>query len=424
MCGRVNWNVDDPTAGGLQPVVKRRLFFLALYGVTPDEPSTILKVTQDTTVAKAIEQALRKANKPNENVYDYVILEEVSRGWNIKSTDRSAITQRILEPNEKLVNAQNSWRGEGRFILKKLADDPSTRAWMTSIRASSANKERRKGASLANEGATGTSNDTQASSDVGADWDEEPENETFLVCIYNVNDDQPYTILKTAITASAQDVIAQALHKAHRTENPACFVLVEEVENFCETGQTDGPASSSSSPSFSFNKSSKAGIGYRRVVADDENIYEVQKKWKNKGKFELKYRKDISAADSTQLKSTVPTPRLLLRNRGSFKKLSQIHRTYSRRLIRKDKESNESSPAHRNRSAAHDTGCESPQSARACTSSKSNTPIKQTSEEARHTHSEGEMPSDSEEIKKASSQRSSFSRFKRLSLKRLKVWKS
>ena len=129
-------------ATGTAPV-KRRMFFLVVHGVMAEEPSTILKITQDSTVTDVIYQSLAKANKPQENVNDYVLLEEVTRGWEKKrSGDRNSMTQRILDPTERPLEAQNNWKGEGRFILKKLADDPSTRAWMTTIRSSSANKER------------------------------------------------------------------------------------------------------------------------------------------------------------------------------------------------------------------------------------------------------------------------------------------
>ena len=49
--------------------VKRRMFFLMVHGVMPEEPSTILKITQESTVSDVIAQALTKANKAAENVY-------------------------------------------------------------------------------------------------------------------------------------------------------------------------------------------------------------------------------------------------------------------------------------------------------------------------------------------------------------------
>jgi len=61
--------------------VRRRMFFLVVHGVIVDEPSTILKITQDSSTDDVIHQALSKANKPSEKAYDYVLIEEVARGW-------------------------------------------------------------------------------------------------------------------------------------------------------------------------------------------------------------------------------------------------------------------------------------------------------------------------------------------------------
>lgn len=391
-----------PEVTGTAPV-KRRMFFLMVHGVMPEEPSTILKITQDSTVTDVITQALTKANKAHENVMDYVLLEEVSRGWEKKRiNDRSSVTQRLLDPGERPLEAQSNWKGEGRFILKKMADDPSTRAWMTSIRSSSA-KERAKRQDQNN-----TGND-----EVIADWQEEHENETFLVCVYNVSQDQPYTILKASVKSLCQDIITQALLKAHRVEEPKSFVIVEEVENFSDTNQSD---------STTFFKS-KPGMSYRRVVGDHENIYDVQTQWKNKGKFELKYRKDVIATDNTFIKNSSPSTSKLLRGRGSFKKLSQLHRSYSRRLQKKDTVESPASTRKSGSTKSAEGPSETISSAVvAGTSDSDKKPAE--SDEARQAHSEGEMPSDSEEKTTKGDSVGSLTRLKKLSLKRLKVWKS
>lgn len=381
--------------------VKRRMFFLVVHGIMSEEP-TILKITQESTVTDVITQALTKANKAQENVNDYVLLEEVSRGWEKKRiNDRSSVTQRLLDPSERPLEAQSNWKGEGRFLLKKMADDPSTRAWMTSIRVT--NKERAK-----RQDQSAAGND-----EIIADWQEEHENETFLVCIYNVSNDQPYTILKSSVKSTSQDIITQALLKAHRVEDPKSFVIVEEVENFNDPNQGE-------SSTFSFK--SKPGMGYRRMVGDLENIYDVQTQWKNKGKFELKYRKDITVSDNTNIKNSSPSSSKLLRGRGSLKKLSQLHRTYSKRLQRK--ECIDSPGSSRKGSAKSSEAAETgTSSAEQRATNKKNTAAE--SEETRQAHSEGEMPSDGEETTKTKdSSIGSLTRLKKLSLKRLKVWKS
>lgn len=69
-------------------------------------------------------QALSKSNSLD-SVDDYVLIEEVQRGWDKKSSDKSAF-RRFLDVDERPLEAQAQWQGEGRFILKKLADVSNT----------------------------------------------------------------------------------------------------------------------------------------------------------------------------------------------------------------------------------------------------------------------------------------------------------
>lgn len=178
--------------------VRRRMFFLVVYGVVGEEPSTILKITQESTTTEVIKQALAKGNKVGEKAYDYVLIEEVARGWDKKQLlkMRSTNTQRILEPGERPLEAQAAWRGEGRFVLKKVADDPSSRAWMSTIKAASVRKERQ----LMNR------QDSEAGLDEFTSWNDDAM-DNFLVCIYNVSPDQPYAILKASVSSTANDII-------------------------------------------------------------------------------------------------------------------------------------------------------------------------------------------------------------------------
>lgn len=175
--------------------VRRRMFFLVVHGVVAEEPSTILKITQESTTSDVIKQALSKANKPAEKAYDYVLIEEVARGWDKKQLlKRNSSTQRILESAERPLEAQASWKGEGRFVLKKVADDPSSRAWMSTIKAATIRKERL----LSRQDSDGLDEFTS--------WNDDPM-DNFLVCIYNVSPDQPYAILKASVSSTANDII-------------------------------------------------------------------------------------------------------------------------------------------------------------------------------------------------------------------------
>jgi len=372
--------LDSKEIIGSAPV-RRRMFFLVIHGVMADEPSTILKITQESTASDVISQALAKANKSHENTNDYVLIEEVQRGWEKKRlVDRNTTTQRILDPNERPLEAQSQWRGNGRFVLKKLADDPSTRAWMTTIRT--ANKERLKRQDVTS---------LTTSDELNAEWNEDPENDTFLVCIYNVSDDQPYTILKATISSTAQDIISQALTKARRPEDHRNFVIIEELEYYDHTNATDSQTSTAYR-----NKSGKVAAISRRILEDMENVYSVQANWKTKGKFELKNRKDITNNDMTQSNATK-----ILRNRTSFKKFSHFHRSSSKKNMKKDLVQTAVSPKQNQMSC----------SSRDSYSSRDSS--------TRQTHSEGEMPEDDEKKEV----NTSIARLKKLSFRRLKVWK-
>lgn len=243
--------------------LKRRMFFVMVYGVVTGEPFTILRATQESTTRELIAQALQKSNRTGQNVNDYILVAEVGRGWRKKDRDLPA-TQRVLDMHEKPLQAQAMWQGEGRFIFKKIGNDPSSRAWLTSIRSVS---ERRAMFTSGDGNASGASNEASTS------WDDD---DTFLVCVYNVSPDIPYAILKAPINATAQDVLAQSLLKARRMEDPNSFVLIEELEY----GST-GTGSSSSNTQ-------------QRPLASDEIIFSTQANWKTIGRFILQEKSQVT----------------------------------------------------------------------------------------------------------------------------------
>lgn len=80
--------------------VKRRMFFLMVYGVVPEEPYTILKITQESTTQDVLTLCLQKANINPIQLNDYILVEEVARGWEKKDHNLPA-TQRILDFHER-----------------------------------------------------------------------------------------------------------------------------------------------------------------------------------------------------------------------------------------------------------------------------------------------------------------------------------
>jgi phosphatidylinositol phospholipase C, epsilon len=105
-----------------------------VHGVIPDEPYTILKITQESTTQEVIVQALQKAGLGSEKAVDYILVEEVAPSWEKKDRNMPS-TQRVLDLHERPLQAQANWQGDGRFILKRIGDDPSSRAWLSSIRS-------------------------------------------------------------------------------------------------------------------------------------------------------------------------------------------------------------------------------------------------------------------------------------------------
>ncbi|XP_069363743.1 1-phosphatidylinositol 4,5-bisphosphate phosphodiesterase epsilon-1-like isoform X2 [Maniola hyperantus] len=234
------------------PTQRRKIHFLVVHAVVLSEPYSILKVTRDTTTNEAIAQCLTKAGVCKSSRGNYVLVEEVPS---------RAPTQRVLAPHERVLKAATSRPG-ARLLLKRIGDDPSSRAWLTSIRSASTDRSR----------------DYSVPSDEDSSTQEEPRKppDSFLVCVHNVCHEIPYAILKVPLTATASYVIYQALTKARCQDDPKRFVLVEELE-----------------------WGGRAGAGpQQRALADDEVVYATQASWKTLGRFVLQERG-----------STVPLPR-------------------------------------------------------------------------------------------------------------------
>uniref|UniRef100_A0A0L8ICG3 Phosphoinositide phospholipase C n=2 Tax=Octopus bimaculoides TaxID=37653 RepID=A0A0L8ICG3_OCTBM len=242
---------------------KRRMFIVTIFGLSTPDDYVILKISQDTSVCDAIALALLKAGKSEEKVANYVLVEEVQSGWERKDQEKPC-TQRILDMSEKLLASQNKWKGSGKFILRKMSDDPSSRAWMTTMLT---NEQKKK---------------MDSTDDDSAVWDSE-EN-MFLVCVYNVSPDQPYTVFKAPVSSTAQDIITQAMMKSRRINmcDPRDFVLVQELEVLF----TSDTASSQ-------RNSRTVQKCERHVLSNEDNVYQAQNEWKTFGKFILLHRNKV-----------------------------------------------------------------------------------------------------------------------------------
>lgn len=365
---------------GMPLCVKRRMFFLMVYGVVPEEPYTILKITQESTTQDVLQQALQKAGLPADRLNDHILIEEVARGWEKKDHDLPA-TQRILDLQERPLQAQSKWKGEGRFMLKRMGDDPSSRAWLSSIRSVS-NREREA---------------RESEGSISSAWDE---NDTFLVCIYNVSPEIPYAILKVPLNACAQDVLAQALVKARRLEDPMKFVLVEELE----FGGTNHNCQ-------------------QRALADDENVYSTQSHWQTIGRFILQER---AHATPTSLRKNKVTSSLRLATLDRISRGLNVARNVASNSIKMPVQVALSDPTT-SKWKSKSGGEEKEMSKikgfmRGKGHSDKDIQVQQAKQVQREVHSEGETLSDEEN--KDSDLMATVSRLKKVSLRKLKEWKS
>lgn len=396
--------------------LKRKMFFLMVYGVTTDEPYTILKITQESTTRDVIVQALQKANnKQIKDISDYILIEEFYRGWEKKDRTQPPV-QRVLDLNERPLLAQGNWKGEGKFIFKKIGNDPSSRAWLTSIRRCAERKSICMGSSDANS-LTNTLTASSGGASGGAGASTSPNNDdlenldNFLVCIYNVSNDIPYAILRVPIKATAQDVLAQALLKARRMDNPNNFILVEEL-----------------------NYDNKNLDIIQRILQHDEIIYLTQANWKTIGRFVIHEK-------SSLITPTVSRKNMLQLGRGLTTTLtrsnilsgssSSVSRTASpQHSFMMTSEANTSSASSSTKFNRKSASSNPDQSSGSGVEKEHGKPSKSNSNNNnnsnhrnRETHSEGETLSD-EEGTKESDLRSTISRIKKMSIKKLKSWKS
>lgn len=386
--GQMDANADSSTYLGISGTplcVKRRMFFLMVYGVVVEEPYTILKITQESTTQDVLILCLQKSGIQANKINDYILVEEVARGWEKKDHNLPS-TQRILDLHERPLQAQSQWKGEGRFILKRMGDDPSSRAWLSSIR-SVANRER------------------EARKSDGAPSNAWEENDTFLVCIYNVSPEIPYAILKVPLNACAQDVLAQALVKARRLEDPMNFVIVEELE----WGGTSHNIQ-------------------QRALTDYENIYSAQSHWQTIGRFILQERAN---ATPMSLRKNRITSSLRLATLDRISRGLNVARSVATNSIKVPVQVALSDPTTSKWKSKNDEDSRGASSSKAVARGKVNSE-KDTNATAatahqkqqcqREVHSEGETLSD-EDVKETDLM-STVSRLKKVSLRKFKEWKS
>ncbi|GMR61678.1 hypothetical protein PMAYCL1PPCAC_31873, partial [Pristionchus mayeri] len=330
-------NVEHPlsylndTTVRTSPPLKKQIFVLRINGLLNDDTVITVNAQSSDTVSTIIKQALATSGtKVNDNLEDYVLIEELIVTDGVSAADEVP-EQRVLPPMEPIMDAVACWNGKARkFVIKKRGQDPSSRAWMSSFIKSGGNNtmqpptqpipiERKLDQHQKSQSSTqihARSLDAEACSSQidlldtpGMQPRAHSMAETFLVCVHNVSEDQPYAILRASVSSTATDIIRQVFLKARRPEaDESDFVLVEEIGEE-ESAMRGGSSPLSSSGGVlgalreplsltrkkSIEMSTKASLPIKtvtRVLRPDENVYKAQTKWKQFGRFVLENRKD------------------------------------------------------------------------------------------------------------------------------------
>ncbi|XP_027765256.1 1-phosphatidylinositol 4,5-bisphosphate phosphodiesterase epsilon-1 isoform X2 [Empidonax traillii] len=228
---------------------------VTVHGVPGPEPFTVFNVSAGTTAAQLLHQLLATIKGTESCAADYFLMEEKSFISKEKSECRKPPFQRVIGPEEGLVQLLNSWFPEegyvGRIIFKTREENLNERNVF---------QEAKEEAAISSE------------------------DDSFFVQVHDVSPEQPRTVIKAPRFSTAQDVIQQTLCKAKYSysilsnPNPSDYVLLEEV-----TKEPTNKKSSTSKPS-------------QRILSDQECVFQAQSKWKGAGKFILKLKEQVQAA--------------------------------------------------------------------------------------------------------------------------------
>ncbi|NXS93744.1 PLCE1 phosphodiesterase, partial [Jacana jacana] len=252
---------------------------VTIHGIPGPEPFTVFTVGGGTTAAQLLHQLLATTKGTKACAADYFLMEEKSFISKEKSECRKPPFQRVIGPDEGLVQLLNSWFPEegyvGRILLKTREENLNERNIFQEVKE---------------EAALGL------------------EEDSFFVQVHDVSPEQPRTVIKAPRLSTAQDVIQQTLCKAKYSysilsnPNPSDYVLLEEV--------TKEPA----------NKKSSTSKPSQRILSDQECVFQAQSKWKGAGKFILKLKEQVQAARDDKRKGLSFTSEL--------RKLTKASRQY------------------------------------------------------------------------------------------------
>ncbi|XP_061491487.1 1-phosphatidylinositol 4,5-bisphosphate phosphodiesterase epsilon-1 isoform X2 [Rhineura floridana] len=230
------------------------MYKVTIHGVPGPEPFTLFTIRQGTTAAQLLHQILAATKGIGRYPTDYFLMEEKCFISKERNEYRKPPFQRVLSPEEELVQLLNSWFPEegyvGRIIFKTREESLNRRNLFLEEK-----------------------DDATTSS----------EDDIFFVQVHDVSPEQPRTVIKAPRFSTAQDVIQQTLCKAKysysilNNPNPSDYVLLEEVTK------------------ESANKKSSTPKTSQRILSDQECVFQAQNRWKGAGKFILKLKEQVQA---------------------------------------------------------------------------------------------------------------------------------
>ncbi|XP_072095417.1 1-phosphatidylinositol 4,5-bisphosphate phosphodiesterase epsilon-1 isoform X2 [Mobula birostris] len=233
-------------------------YHVTVYGVPGAEPFGVFVANEKTTARQLILKIIGSAGGSETDISDYFLVEEKTSLSKEKNEYKKQPFQRVISPEEEILKIPHCWLLEekiiGKIILKTKEEELNERNSM---------------------------NETQE--DVS--YNSSPtEDDSFLVQVHDVSPEQPRTVIRASKFSTAQDIILQALSKAKYSysilsnPNPGDYVLVEEV--------TKEP----------LNKKSSMAKPALRILSENESVFLAQNKWKGAGKFILKLKEQVQAA--------------------------------------------------------------------------------------------------------------------------------
>ncbi|XP_077206413.1 1-phosphatidylinositol 4,5-bisphosphate phosphodiesterase epsilon-1 isoform X2 [Paroedura picta] len=216
---------------------------VTIHGVPGPEPFTVFTITEGMSVARLLHRILATTKGIGNYPTDYFLMEEKCFISKERNEHRKPPFQRVLSPEEDLVQLLNSWFPEegyvGRIIFKTREEEEKDEAVTIS------------------------------------------EDDSFFVQVHDVSPEQPRTVIKAPRFSTAQDVIQQTLCKAKysysilNNPNPSDYVLLEEVTK------------EATNKKISTSKTSQ------RILSDQECVFQAQNRWKGAGKFILKLKEQV-----------------------------------------------------------------------------------------------------------------------------------